>query len=464
MINNQLIKDNVSFPNFINILLYVLGDEIIFFTKYRRLLSAKDLIKRYRNDFLSSYSKDAVHNILYAVTAFFEYMRVFKSNVIIYRNAEKVINSTSCEFFDILLGMYKSGFIYNTVEVPKGISVRRYGLKADSSSYRTHLVEYLLEKQHRKFSSLSKAIEYISCRPDNIIFSREYKDSWNITVNKKRSAITDELIDKIESYNILNELNRLFFALGIIEIEKGNFKVSDDISDILQEKSSRGKPSKEALAVINNDLEIVFSQGTSNLYKFYIFSVSDLINLDRLITARIDKHKYISAHKYGLIGRDSPISTCTSLSLKDILKRLCSAFPDVFHRLFMDWDMAIENLQIYNGVLLFSKSSLLLDRIFLIKGIDRTEIKKLNSNSAFVPATHLFRFKQKLEKNDINFIEKISQVIDEKDNNINLNKNEMLSLIELFSSIDKDDIENAKIYFYNLKRIFKLIREAYENQ
>ncbi len=443
-------------------MLYALGEELAFFTRYHRLLSNKDLVKRYKNSFLSNLEELSVNNLVSVINAVFEYLRIFESNMIIYRKAERLIKSSQKEIFQIILNMYKEGFILNNIEVPRGTSIRRYGLKADYKRYRSIIQDYIFKHNQEKGFSVSELMEHLRVHSGDIIFIREYKDTWNIVVNKRKVLVTDELIDRIEYHNIEYEIINFFYLLGLADLNNGLASPGSEIKGVIcgdEYPSEKGK----TLAVINNDLEIMLDQKAENFSKFCVFAVSELINLDRLITARLDRHKYISAHKYGIIGENSPILSCAEISLSRVLKQLCASFPDTLNHLITDWNMAVEDIKISNGVLVHSSSSLLMDRIFLIRGIDKTEIKKLNSNYAFVPIIHFSMFKHKLERNDINFIEKISQVMDEEENIINLSKNEILSLRELLSCIEDNDMENARTYFYNLKRVYKVIREVYEN-
>lgn len=406
---------------------------------------------------MKHYNDCVIHAVLSLTYSMLKDLKVFDANFIYYRNAEKLISLDNNDMLRSIISLYLRNQILTDIQVPKGIVIRRYGMKEDCRNYRETIIDLMMQDTKRKGFRSEDIINNIKGKCKDIIFRREYKYSWSITADRKKVGLDEMLMEDIERYNLNYEIDTLC-KLGIFDSSEDRILLSREVYDLVHMKSPKNKGGIEE-AVINNDLELILDQAIDNPKKFYLFLVSETLNLDRYMTLKLDRHRYISAHKYNLIGKESSIMIMQNISLKGILKKLCRTVSPTLYHLISDWNLAIESMILANGVLLTSKSSLLLDRLMVSKGVEHLGIIKLGDLNAFVPAVHLNRLKDLMQKNDINFIENFDFSFNEDENIISFDLNEIKSLGKLFQCLDDNDFENAKVYYYNLKRICKILGE-----
>lgn len=456
MLLHNPLKEKIGFNNFVNLFLYCVADKIEFFLKYRKMLGPGDLKNRYGSEFFADYSPLLISNIIDTICVLFDHFKIIEKNLIRYKNLEKLLNMNEAGIFEELLCIYKSGMVLKDIITPDRIRIKRHGLKNDPAKYRECLIDVLLEK---KPLDIGQITEKVRQNNENIIFDMNYIDTWSILKDRKKVIPDPALIYEIENLNILNDLESFFCCIGLLDSESGFYVINDDIFSLLgPEKDPPAKTYSKKKCYINNDLEIIADNSIIYKDKFFLFCASKIINLDHVITVKLDKQKFISSNRLNLIGDRSFLGPCSNSSLTDLIKRLCPDISDNILSMLQDWEISILGIKICHGILMEAKSSLLLDKVLIMSGIPKAEIRKLDDISILIPGRYKNIIRKQMEDMEINY-EELNIYDNTSVNDFNLDPNEVLSLFHMFESIEQMDLKQANVYLYNLKRLYGILKE-----
>ena len=444
-------RKSLDFANFINLFLAAVIEIVCGYTREKRLLAALELKTKLAKRLGHVLGKRMIQRFLGVFYPALEALQITKDGMVMASGVDALLAGKRENLLALMLDLYCQGKLLTRLVPPKGMHIRRYGVRSGFADYRAKFVS-AIQAYARQAKKTSAAEFARHCRQAYgiTIIDRAYPHTWSVTRDRRKIELQERDMLEIEHFQLLYELQHFFMIVGMAQEER--LLECHDKTTLLQ-------PSAPFCSVIKNDGEIVVPQTISLADKFLLLCCCRVSHMDGLLALQLDRESYVNALRFRLIGPKGFVAGARR-NLEDVLETLTQGpLPETIMVNLRDWQIEAQDVGLKKGYLLYSERELLLDKVMLVPGIAEGGVLRVGPHHAFVPEADISTVKLLLLRRDIHFSldGTGAQIAINDSRDITLLREEVSSLRHLLAALSRKDYTEADRYMQNITRVLRLL-------